>query len=142
VTPEDEREAQCADELVAGLPQDARDQLLSDWAQYLVDREQADLPVRHRDFVLGWIACFDSHELRPRLVHVTFTDPKPAPRPQVPSRQSTLYEKLMETQNKRFSVRVEKVEQHTRTVTIEEKRLSGWFDRPDEPSGTPPPTTP
>lgn len=42
MTPEDEREAQYADELVALLPQDARDKLLTDWAQYLIDREQTD----------------------------------------------------------------------------------------------------
>jgi hypothetical protein len=100
MTPEDEREAQYADELVAGLPQEARDRLLTDWGQYLVDRQQTDLPIRHRDFILGWIACYDSHELRPRLVSVTMLGPAPAPQPRPPVSRPTLYERAVETQKK------------------------------------------
>jgi len=53
MTPEDEREGQYADERAAALPLDVQERLLTDWGQYLIDREHADLPVRHRDFSTG-----------------------------------------------------------------------------------------
>jgi hypothetical protein len=139
MTPEDEREAQYADELVAALPQDAREWLLQDWAHYLVEREQRDLSGRHRDFILGWVACYDSYGLRPRLVRVTFKDPEATPRPRPAARRSTLYERAMEAQNKRLlSVQVQtwRDPRSGRTETNTPTSL----DPRSEPSATPPPS--
>jgi hypothetical protein len=85
MTPEDEQEAQYADGLHEQLPQDERDLLLTAWSQYLFDREQRDLLVRHRDFALGWIACYDAHELRPKKYVVKRLPADEQPAPPVPS---------------------------------------------------------
>jgi hypothetical protein len=86
----------------------------------MVDWSQPESPTRHRDFILGWIGCYDSHQLRPHVAHVTLiseqrrpgkrTPPPPAPpktiREQLAEAKTmkTIYEKLMEAQERRYRI--------------------------------------
>jgi hypothetical protein len=106
--PDDEREAQYTDELVAELHQGARDRLLTDWAQHLLDRQQTALPVRHRDFILGWIACYGSPELRSRLLGSTPGHYRPRP----PVNRPTLFDRAVEAQKKLDKTITVKVEHY------------------------------
>ena len=76
MNPSGEREAQYADELVAGLlDPDERGRLLEAWASYLVDREQIDSPIRHRDFIIGYMACYRAHDPGPKQLILKSPEP-------------------------------------------------------------------
>jgi hypothetical protein len=75
----DDQEARHAYDLLAALPEDERIQLERAYGAYLTERQQLDEPARHRDFILGWIACYDTHGHRPLKVVVQLSMPAVPP---------------------------------------------------------------